>query len=142
MHPIIPDGAAGSILARLDDSIMNDVVHNGTVVIQGREKKSLRCPPLVLFARLLIFILILLEQKFSTASSRYHRNIVKDLSEPLQAPLLAQMAGQNPLALTTQLRHTSLARIFLPLQQRDLLIRVDVQSLGRQAGDQWTRKGA
>jgi hypothetical protein len=121
---------------------MDNVVHDSTVIIQSREKKALRSPPLVLFTCLLVFILILLEQKLPTARSRHHSDIIKDLPKSLQTPLLAQMAGQNPFTLATQLGHASLARIFLPLQQCDLFVRMDVQSLGRQARDQWARKGA
>jgi hypothetical protein len=132
-----------SILARLHNSIVDNVVYHRAVVVERRKQQSLCLPPLVLLIGLdlLVFILVL-EQKFPTACSRHHADIVKDLAEALQSPLLAQMAGQHPLTLAAQLGHTGLACIFLPLQQSNLLVGVDVKALGREARDQRTREGA
>lgn len=51
------------------------------------------------------------------------------------------MARKHPLPLSREVRHARFSLFFLRLQQRDLLVGVHVESLGREAGEEGAREG-
>jgi hypothetical protein len=82
-----------SILARLDYTIVNDIVDDGAVCVDCGQNHPLRCPPGILWGLVC----------GCRSLRRDHADIVEDLSEPAQCPLLVQPGRQYPLVFGLRL---------------------------------------
>jgi hypothetical protein len=138
-----PRCEARSILARLHDAIVNNVVDDGAVRVGRGQQHSLRGPPRVVWAG------------FGGGASslwrgRHKGDGIEDLGQPAQRPFLVEPGGQDPFALglCRDMQAAGLSGGFggSPLavgvlEQLDLLVGVDVDALRRQARHQRPRQG-
>jgi hypothetical protein len=127
-----------SILPRLHDPIMHDIVDNRTIIMQCSKQYPLLPilpPPLIPHTRIFLLLVLFV---LPTRRGGDNPNPVKDLPKPSQAPVLLYLTRQNPLPLRDLL--DLLARLVLRLKGTNLLVRVNIRPLGRQAREHGPRQ--